>query len=148
MVGGEAVALEQHVVVEQVVAKLDGTAQRVVHDRHAGLGHCHPHDAGSVGGGRDVDFLGRQAAAVAVVAGRELLLLLRLAHGVETIGRAEAAVGGARLEQAVGCSAIERQAFRLAIWRVRPADVGTLVPVEPEPAQRVEDLRFGAFDAA
>ena len=148
MVGGEAVALEQHVVVEQVVAKLDRTAQRVVHDRHAGLGHRQAHDAGPVGGGGDIDLLGRQAAAVAVVAGRELLLLLGLAHGVETVGRAEAAVGGARLEQAVGCSAIERQPLRLSIWRVRPADVGPLVPVEAEPAQRVEDLRFGAFDAA
>ena len=44
--------------------------------------------------------------------------------------------------------AIELQAIALAIRRVRPADVGTLVPVKAQPLQIVEQLVFKARLAA
>ena len=44
--------------------------------------------------------------------------------------------------------AVGGDAQRLDVRLVRTADLGALVPVEPEPAQRLEDERLGAGDVA
>ena len=69
----------------------------------------------------------------------------RLAVGVELLGRAVAGVGHVRREEAVGRRGVERQPEHLAIRRERAArglagDFGTLVPVQAEPVQPVEDV--------
>ena len=58
-------------------------------------------------------------------------------------GRAEAVVRVAAGQQLVRVRRVEVQPLGLAIGTVRPADVGPLVPVEPEPAQVLEDARLG-----
>ena len=84
---------------------------------------------------------GREVAAVAVVAGRLPSPLLRLAHLREALGAAEAAVGGADSQQPSrrrrGSAAA---AADCTYGAIRAADVGALVPVDPEPPQRAEDL--------
>ena len=44
--------------------------------------------------------------------------------------------------------AIGGDAQRLDVRLVRAADLGALIPVEPEPAQGLEDQRLGAGDVA
>ena len=80
------------------------------------------------------------ADAEPVVAGRDLALLLVLAHRREPLARAPAQVRVAVREQPVDVRPVGVEPLALAVRRVRPALVRALVPVEPEPAQRVVDL--------
>ena len=61
------------------------------------------------------------------------------AVGVELLRRTETVVRVAAGQQLVGVGRIEVQPLRLPIRPVRPLDVRPFVPVEPEPAQVVED---------
>ena len=51
-------------------------------------------------------------------------------------------------EQLVDVRAVGLGAFGLPVRRERPALVGALVPVQPEPVQRREDLRLALGDVA
>src|SRR6185437_15857139 len=81
-----------------------------------------------------------------VVAWRLLVAHLLGAHRLEPLGSTPAVVGEAELEQPERGRLVQRQPLRLAIRRVWPALVGSLVPIEPEPVQRVGDLAFAAGD--
>ena len=101
-------------------------------------------------------LLGAQLAAVAVVAGRLAGGAGGLAAGVQLLLRAVAVVGVTGVQQLLGDVLVEVHALRLAVRRVRAADLGALVPVEAQPAHRVEQLvvrllgvagRVGVLDA-
>ena len=81
----------------------------------------------------------RQRAAGAVVLRRSAGREIGLAVGVELLRRAEAVVRVIARQQLVGVRRVEMQPLGLAIGTVRAADVRPLVPVEPEPAQVLED---------
>ena len=63
---------------------------------------------------------------------------------LQLLGGAKAQVGLALGHQALGVLAVHRHALRLPVGAERPADVGAFVPVEAQPLQVLEDLRFGA----
>ena len=88
------------------------------------------------------------ADAEAVVAGGLLRLLLGLAHLGEALGGAPAVVGVAVLEQPLDVGPVGVEPLGLAVGRERAADVRALVPVQPEPAQGVEDLLLGVLAEA
>ncbi len=97
-----------------------------------------------------------QLAAVAVVAGGLAGGAGGLAAGVELVLGAVAAVGVAGVEQLLRDVLVQVHALRLTVRRVRAADLGALVPVEAQPAHRVEQLgvrllgvagRVGVLDA-
>ena len=141
VIGGEAVALEQHVVVEQGVLEGDFAAQLVVDDGLALRRHGEADDV--LDAGADAE-----SAAAALSAARPLGLLPRFAQRVQALRGAVAAVGLALVEQPIGRLDVERQPLGLAVGAVRPADVGAFIPVQTEPAQRVEDQFFGSLDGA
>ena len=85
------------------------------------------------------------AQAEPVVARWLLEPLLLGAHLVETLGRAPAVVGAARLDQLRGVLLIQRQTLGLAIRRIRAALVRALVPLDPQPVQTVVDLLLARF---
>ena len=87
-------------------------------------------------------------AAGAGVARRELGGELALAAGFEVFGGAEAAVGGAVVEEDVGVFAIDFGAFGLSVGAVGAAYVGAFVPGETEPVEGVEDHLLGGGDEA
>src|SRR6202007_344814 len=80
--------------------------------------------------------------AVPVVVLRDAGGALRGAHLFEPLRRAETTEGVAVGEQLIRVLAVDRGALALARRSVRPADVRTLVPREPRPAQRFEDRAF------
>lgn len=86
VVGGEVVAFEEDVVVEEVVLELDGAAEVVVDGGGAVEGHGEAEDALSVLGLCVGDLLRREVAAASVVAGGLFGLLLLFAEGVEAFG--------------------------------------------------------------
>jgi hypothetical protein len=79
---------------------------------------------------------------VAVVARGFLARLLLGTQRVEALGGAEARERMALLDQLVAVLLIDGAALALPIRAVRAADVRALVPLDTQPAQRVEDLLF------
>ena len=84
-----------------------------------------------------------ELAAVAVVAQRALLGLLLDPDLGEPVLGAEAAVGLAALEQQLGVLAIDVAALALAVRGKRPAYIGTFIPRQTDPVERVEDQLLG-----
>lgn len=75
--------------------------------------------------------------AVAVVANLLLILHLRFAQTVESIGAAKTAKCFARLQQQIGMVAIDIRALALTIGTVRAAIIRALIPVQTQPVQRI-----------
>ncbi len=93
---------------------------------------------------------------MAVVAGGPAGGAGGLAAGVQLLLGAVAAVGVAGVQELLGDVLVDLHALRLAVRRVRAADLGALVPVEAQPAHRVQELlvrllgvagRVGVLDA-
>ena len=82
---------------------------------------------------------------MAVVARRLLARLLGLAHLLQALGRAVAQVRFVRLDQCACVLLVYLQPLRLGVGRVRPADIGTFVPVEAQPAERLHLLLDAAL---
>ena len=103
--------------------------------------HPEPH-----GGGPSLGFearpvgirLGRPAAARDIGALRGLGLG---ALGLSLLGPRIVAVGEAAREELLDRGLVERQTLGLVVGGVRTADLGALVPVDPQPAEAVEDRR-------
>ena len=64
------------------------------------------------------------------------------AVALQLLLRAEAQVGLAFADQALGMLAINVETIALAIGRVGAADIGTFIPVKAQPLQVVEKLRL------
>jgi hypothetical protein len=87
--------------------------------------------------------LGRvEFAAVAVVGGILLGERLRFPQRFESFVRAEATIGVAAPQELLARSPVQLDTLRLAIRCVRSAHVGTLVPVQSEPPQSLDDRAF------
>ena len=80
--------------------------------------------------------LGHEAAAIEK---RPLFLLGRLALGLQFFGRGVVAIGQAGRQQFRHGRLILRQPLRLIIRRMRAADFGAFVPIDPQPAEAVQD---------
>jgi hypothetical protein len=68
--------------------------------------------------------------------------LLLETHFLQPVRRAPAVVTMATLDEELGMLLVQRQALHLVIRRVRAALVGPLIPIDPQPAQTVQDLLF------
>ena len=61
----------------------------------------------------------------------------------EARDRAEAVKGVALGDQLLGVFLVNGLAFRLAVRRVRAADIGAFIPLQPQPVQAVDQVVFG-----
>src|SRR6185503_18630879 len=68
---------------------------------------------------------------------RALGLLGGRALGLDFLGRRVVAISVAAGEQLLDCLPVARLALRLEVRLVRAADLGPLVPIEPEPAEAI-----------
>ena len=152
MVGGKAVRLQEHEVVEQHVAEADLAAQQVVADGlPLGLGG-EPDDLGAALGLVAGAQVGVVAVAAVVFRGLAPLLLL-FPHRGELVRRAVAGVGLALPHQTLGRFVVALEARWVGL-KIRPrvaplaaAVAGRpLVPVEAEPAEALQDRLGGALD--
>ncbi len=153
VVGGEAVGLEQDLVVDVEVIEGDVAAQFVAESRGAGRvqgmrGDFEADGEGLAAVGAGLRLLGAEVAGAAGVFRGLLGGHLRLALGFELFRSFEGAVGVAAGEQLVGVLAIDFGAFGLAIGAARAADVGAFIPTEAEPAQGIEDHLLAGVDEA
>src|SRR5690554_7947636 len=84
--------------------------------------------------------------AVTVVARGLLVGHLLGAQLIQTFGSAEAAEGVARADQQLAVYQVDLAALALAVGAMGTAKIRALVPMQPQPAQGVEDqlFRFGA----
>jgi hypothetical protein len=149
VIGREAVRLEHHEVVGELVLEHGAPVDQVVVLRRAFQRHFEADDIGQPRFLARFDFGGGELAAAAIVhrGGGALGALLR-SHLLQLFGRAEALVRLALLHQLARDALVNLQPLRLVVGRVRTADFGSLVPVQPQPAQRVQNRLLGTLHEA
>ena len=142
-------------VLDVGVVEGNRPAHAVVEARLAG-GHLEPGRARRARGFERRRFIGRTCKAGAIVHPAATRNLGRLPLLLDRLGRAVAIVGAPLCYQAIRHRAIPIEPLGLKVRRVRSADVRSFVPIEPEPAQPVEDAGhhfprrpagIGVFDA-
>ena len=158
VVGGRAVgAHEDHVVKLLGVEHARAVHDVVHHDVAAVLGNLEAPHVGLAG----VDAalgLGRVdvAAGALIALERVATLMGGVAGGLELLGRAEARIGVARVDELLERLLIVLLALRLIVGAKVAAYLGALVPVEAEPLEGAQDLvgvllggalRVGVVDA-
>src|SRR5690606_5495575 len=120
---------------------LDRTTQHVLNDTHAFLRHLHADDVRFASGQTPFDVV-RGQLEITVDAGIEPLRLARLADLVEFSGGTEAIEGMPPVNRLLHIALISRAPFGLPVRTVRPANIGTFVPLQPEPAQGAQNIRL------
>ena len=133
VVGGEAVRLEQDLVVEAGEVEADLAAQQVGHDAGALAGDLHADDAGLPGRPAPAAVPG-VGVALGLVGGRLSRLLSFGSPGGQRGGGGEGVVGVSCLDEPLGGLPVEVEALALAVGAGGAAHVGALVPVEPQPS--------------
>ena len=143
VVGRESVRLDDDLVVGM---RCVGLAADQVREPGVKIGRDeHPHDRDLREAGEGGALFAGLAVAQAVIPGRLLGLLLRLAHLRQPLGGAPAVVGVPALQQPVDIRGVAIEPLGLAVGRERPTDVRALIPVEAQPVQGVEDLRLAVL---
>ncbi|MNS72365.1 hypothetical protein D3C72_1057730 [compost metagenome] len=142
-VGRQAVGLHQDLHVHAVPRDFNITTQHVRHHADAFARHLHADHMGFASGQATGDFfLGQQQRAAVVTRGFTASHLLG-AHLVQLFGGAEAREGMAHFDQLLAILLVNVAALALTVRTVRAADIRAFAPVDPEPAQGVENLLFG-----
>ena len=137
VVGGEAVRLEQDLVVEAGEVEADLTPQQVGHGAGALAGDLHADDAGLARRPAPAAVPG-VGAALGLVGGRLSGLLARGPPGGQLPGGREGVVGVSGLDEGLRGLPVAVEALALPVGARGAAHVGALVPVEPQPAQGVD----------
>ena len=134
VIGRQPVALEQHRVHDAGVLHGDVAADDVVHGRRARQRRRKADDGRPALGFEGGALLRRQSAMAPVVGQVARSQFLQL------LGSGVAAVGVAVLDQPVGILAVGFLALALDVGRVRAADVGAFVPLQPKPTQAAHEI--------
>ena len=142
VVGGQAVGLQQHLVVQGVVVHGDVAEHRVGEGGLAPVGDLLPDHIGLPGVHPGLGLFGGEGAAGVVGAVKLAAVLLALALA------AEAVVGVALLHQQPGEVGVQAPPLGLDIGANRAADIGTLVPGQAALAQGVVDHLGGTLHQA
>ena len=151
VIGGEAVALADHVVVEVLLAELD-RAEHAVHHRHGLVGHAKAHDVLLARHprerGRAVEVRGAAIAEVALLGARggaqRLELVRGLERGIGEVARDQRVDRRRIVVEPLGL-APRPHAARVAAER---AERGPLVPGDAEPGEILEDPARGLVGGA
>ena len=124
-----------------------GVAAHQVVPRDVLVGHPQSHHGlAALGDERRALFVGEVAVEVVVA---QLGISARGdVPGLDLLRRRERLVCLARIQQPLHDVAVDLAAFGLPVGRIRPTDVGTLVVVQPEPAQRVQQRQIAFLAVA
>jgi hypothetical protein len=138
VVRGEAVGLQQDLVLDGAQWPLDVSVHEVVQRDNALVRHLQPHNVRLAL--RALGRLLRIDAPTEAVVARDLLArgLLRAQSG-QALLRAEAEVGGATVDEVLRVLLIEGEALGLDIRSVRAALARALVPCHAQPGEPVVD---------
>ena len=138
VVGRVAIGAQDDEVLDVGVVEGNRPAHAVVEARFAAR-HLEPDRARRVRGFERRGFIGRAREAGAVVHPAAASGLGRLPLLLHRLSRTVAIVGAPLGDQAIRHRAITIEPLGLKVGRVRSADVWSFVPIEPDPAQPVED---------
>ena len=150
VVGGHAVALEEHLVVKQTAVHRHVAAYHVVHRDVYVVGEHEAHHVGLAGVYAalrlflaEADAVLHGAACGAVVLEGLFLCLVFLALGFQRFGLVEGVVGPAVAYQLVGILAVHGLAVALAVGAVGAADMHAFVKLYAQPVEGLDDVLFG-----
>ncbi|MCG3142138.1 MAG: hypothetical protein HDKAJFGB_03525 [Anaerolineae bacterium] len=135
----KAVAFQQHLVVNirvrnrnvavNKIGQRRRTFQRYGETHHARQSFCFAFRA----------LFRREPATATIITRWFAARFLFCAHLLEFVGRAVTIVRRALGNQLVRVFFVKRQTFRLMIWSVRAANVGTLIPIHAKKTQGLHD---------
>src|SRR5579875_1157140 len=133
VIGGQSIGFEYDEIVDVGVVESDITMQLVMHDglalKRDGETYRRPDARRLVLGA----LLRRQVSAVAIIARGPFLRLLRLAHLLQSLRRAVAVVGMARLDQLIGVVQVKRFALRLVVGAIGATNDRSLIIIHAQP---------------
>ncbi len=156
VIGGDAVGLHQHGVLQNLVLEGDVAADHVVHGDLAIERHLEAHRVRLAARGAALGFGRVKRAAMPVVPRIKTLLLAFFRDLLHALGRAEAAVGEPGFEQLFRVALINFQPLGLHVGAVFAAHFGAFIPIESQipksvhqPAEglRIVALLVGILDA-
>ena len=147
MIRGESVRFQRDEVVVKAVFEFEPAEDDVVERGYAVLGHAEA-DGGARAAGVEGGAAGRRnVAAMPVVADDFIPARLPLAADcLQAVRRAVAGIGEAGGDESVDFGAVDVQPLGLDVRGAGSSDVGSFVPVEPNPAQGFKhglDRAFG-----
>ena len=155
VVGGHAVALEEHFVVEQTAVHGDIATNKVVDSDVNVVRELEAHHVGLATVNAVLHFVGTEAEAVlhlltggAVVLEGLLLCLVFFTLGVKYFGLVEGVVGPAVGQQLLGILSVEGLAVTLSVGTVGAADMDTLVKLYAQPIEGLNDVLLGTWHKA
>ncbi len=148
VIGRQTVGLHQHLHIDLFPRDVDLATQHVLHLAGAFARHFHPYDMGLTCRNAGTHLIGAQMQAVTVIAGRLLVGHLLGAQCIQTLTGTETAEGVPLLNQLLAMLMIDGAALTLTVRTVGTADVRTFIPLQPKPAQRVENLLLGGSAGA
>ena len=131
VIGRNAIGAQQHEVFQFRIGKLHPAKDGIVESRTAGFGHGETYRCGLSGGAAPRAFLARNLPASAFIARRAALCGRSRAALLQFRLGAEAIVGMSGSQQLRGALAIHFHTLGLV--------VGTLIPIEAEPAHALQD---------
>ena len=146
IVNGNAVRFHDDKITDAGRLKFHVSAHHIIESVHFVRRHAKPHDRFPPFRFVFLALLFRKMLTTPAIDRRFPFRELRLSLFFQLFLRAIAIVRFAFRNQALHFFFVERKALRLAIRTVLAADVDTLVPIEPQPAERFFDifLRFPA----
>ena len=148
MVETRSVGPHDHVILLGRPLETDVASYQIGQDELAFARHLESNDslpAFRLVSGRVGVALGHPATAVGE---RYACLLGLLSLGLNLLSRGKIAIGGARPKQCIDGSPVFLGALRLVVGAVRASNLGTLVPVQAQPTQTVQDRPQGLVDVA
>ena len=133
VISGEAVGLEQNLILQLLILYGDIAVNGIVERSDTLCRHLLTDDIGRARREQTVNFLLREAAAVAIVPAERIFLMQRS----QTLLRTEAVICFSFLYKLLGILFISIHALALHIRPIRPADVGAFVVLQANRFQGV-----------
>jgi hypothetical protein len=139
-----AVRSDEHEIADHVAVEDDLAADQIPEPDLLRLGHLEADDRALARVNPHLCVLTRERSARPVILGRPAGGKVLMAIAIELGRRAEAVIRVVARHQLVRVRRIQVHTLGLTVWSVRPADIRTLVPLEAEPSEILEDaaLRF------
>jgi len=148
VIGGEPIGFQQHQILECDVLENHLAPDQVVDDGFALSRHGEADDERRSGRQIGVDLILAERAASTIVPRRFFLGLLLFAKRLKTFRCAETTIGGAAFDKVHSRLLIELGPLALDVGRVWSPDIRSLVPMDSEPVENIQNALGRPFDKA
>ena len=146
MIKSPPVGLQNNGIFQLTVIDGNITAQHVMYHRRPFMRNLQPNHMRFTRGNPAFGLIQRDIAAVPVIMRKFIIFSLLFAHLFQTFRRAETIVCRAHFNQLFGHFLIDFFPLCLTIRAVRAAYIRTLIPLDPQPVQTVNDFLLRSRD--